>query len=156
MSKKKAPAQPKPAAPRLRRPYQKDLSVTVAAGQPLASTNFIVPLDKRLIIEFVCCSAGVGVGELAHMAVVTTVDGQTLRHPISTICQRRDSPDGYPPVHSVDVSVSQVVRLYADPGTSVTVLFSRSENYAVTDTYFAASLSGYLVDCAGLAGCPLP
>jgi hypothetical protein len=137
-----------------RQPFQRDVSITVPAGQLTHATSFTVPAGKRLVLEYASGFVGVSVSELVRVNVDTTVGADRVRHTIAPSVYRRE----FPPDVQADfmMTFGQPLKVYADPGSTVLVMASRSENGWITPTTFSLALSGYLVDCGPAAGCPIP
>ena len=99
------------------------------------SKSIVVPAHKRLVIEYVSASIiehPIGVGGTAYLA--TTADEETVT---------------YYTVHNVQDSDkrSQSVRIYADPGTTVTVgAYSESLTAKAKGIGTDTEVSGYYVD----------
>lgn len=95
------------------------------------SQNFTVPAHKRLVIEFVSAEVNqypVGGGGSSYLE--TTAGGSTV---VYSLANTTETP----------FRRTQVVRLYADPGTTVTVGANGYGGHGIgTDT----ELSGYYVD----------
>lgn len=134
--------------------FQRDVSIEVPAGSLSHGTTFSVPSGKRLVMEFVSGSTRVDAAELVRVNVRTTAAGEVVSHTVAPSVYRRELPAGITP--DFIVTFAQSLRLYADPGTTVTVTATRSENQEITPTFFALAVSGYLVDCGPSPGCPIP
>jgi len=127
-------------------------AVTAAAScpQPCSGTPFAdlavytVPAGKRLVIEHVSGFARLPVGAQAILEIVTAVDGtylggvkyseQPVDHVLGPVTQAGNS-----------FSVSSSLRLYADPGTTVTFHVDVETPNGTID-YALVRISGYLVD----------
>ena len=142
-----------PAHPRDRIPFQRDVAVEIPAGTASGTVTFTVPPERRLVIEYVSGSVRVGELELVRVNVHTTAAGEMVVHTLPNHTYRRDFPP--PTMSDLIVTWGQSLRLYGDPGSVVTVMATRSEVGEVSPTYFALSLSGYLVDCGDEPGCPM-
>jgi hypothetical protein len=120
-------------------------SVTIGCG-PV--TIYTVPAGKRLVIEYASMSACMLPGQTATLTVSTEV-GSTLVHHLVNVTPPAAGPGtgaigcNLPAASSV-TAVGQQVRLYADPGTTVTVEGDRNSNTGAAN--FVFSISGYLVD----------
>ena len=116
-------------------PFQTELVLAPSSGQPSETQSFLVPRDKRLVIEHVSADA-FGNGFIsAH--VNTTVGGLTVEHFLVTV-QQGTTSSGAPVFR-----ISQPTRWYADAGTEVAVTAAMTPpNGAVT----LVSISGCLVD----------
>ena len=106
----------------VRQLIQRDANLTIDGGTTSGERLvYEVPAGKRLVIEF----AGLDQLTAATLRIVTTVNGETVYHHLS--------------------GGSQVVRLYADPGTQVKTL-----GYVLTpptvSLFVFCSISGYLED----------
>src|SRR5687768_2949088 len=115
-----------------RQPFQRDVSIEVPAGASAHSRSFVVPAGKRLVIEFVSGSTRVHVAELVGLNVLTRVAGETVSHSIEPSVYRRELPPGVQP--DFMVTFAQSLRLYADPGSTVTLIAARSENAEILAT----------------------
>lgn len=122
-----------------RQPFQHELQIVVQAGTNGASQTFTVPAGRRLVIEYLAATVAVFPGQKAHLRITTTAGGTIASYD--------------PPLRALgtwatgfDVrGVSQVVRIYADPGSTVAVIVgSDGGNFPGTIGEFVA-LSGYLV-----------
>ena len=131
-----------------------DPATAVAAAascpQPCSGTAFAdlpiytVPAGKRLVIEYVSGFVRLPAGAQAILELVTAVDGtylggvkyseQPLDHVLGPVTQAGNS-----------FSVATSLRLYADPGTTVTFHVDVETPIASID-YALARISGYLVD----------
>jgi hypothetical protein len=101
---------------------QRDASLSIDGGFTSAErTIYNVPAGKRLVIEF----AGLEQLSVATLRIVTTVNGETVYHHLS--------------------GGSQVVRLYADPGTQVNITAYVLVPPQVV-LFVSCSISGYLED----------
>ena len=105
--------------------------------------SFSVPLGKRLVIEYASVLANIGKGEKVHAFVRGGNGFQDALHPIIMNFQLTSAGN--------DLFVgSQLLKLYAEPGTTVEILISRrdaADTGAVDqDSNLQASISGYLVD----------
>ncbi len=137
----------------VRSPFQQNVSVSIPAGSLSNTVSFSVPSGFRLVIEYVSGSVRVSDKELVRVNVATSVSGTTVNHTIANNVYRRDfeAPTG----DDLIVTYAQSLKLYADPGSTVVVTATRSENGEITPTLFALSLSGYLVECGAGPGCPI-
>lgn len=140
-----------------KQPFQRGFYIEVPAGGSTAGTEFEVPAGKRLVLEWVGGSTRVSGWENVRLVLSTTASGATVGHDVATNGYRRDFAGSSPPLNpDLQVRFGQVVKLYADPGTSVVVQALRSETLEITPTGFAVSVSGYLVDCGDDPACPIP
>lgn len=122
---------------KVRVPFQRERTFVVPAGAlEGAAAPIGVPDGHLLVIEQVTALAFTDANHPARrwrfLSVETTVDGQVAVHHVPF------SFDGF------NASVaSQQVRLYADPGTQITLRSGR--NFTEDDYHVWATLSGYLV-----------
>ena len=108
------------------------LSARTTVGS-LTGTLYTVPTNKRLVLEHLSASTNLGNDANGYNIEVDTVQGGNQ---VPTFFN--EVPDAAP--YS---SASQSVRLYADPGTQVSVVvYSSSRN----PENFVVSFSGYLED----------
>ena len=112
----------------------------VITGFSCRSPLFVVPDGKRFVIEYVSLHASSPVGQVAALQIITIFRGVETAHSLTQT----------PPAVEVGVGTegfSQAggtVRLYADPGTLVSVIGFRSGNVGIANLQL--SLSGYLFD----------
>jgi hypothetical protein len=133
------------AAPRPRKtPFQRDVSISVPAGTLAGSTSFTVPAGRRLVLEYASGSTRVHVSELVRVEIRTTAGGATVTHVVPPSVYRREFEGTVNP--DFVVGFGQALRIYADPGTTVTVLAVRSENAEITPSFFQLAVSGHLVE----------
>lgn len=146
-----------PAAAPAKHPFQRSFFIEVPSGSLSATASFIVPAGKRLVIEFVAGNTRLSDWELVRLTLRTTAGGESAGHELTPNTYRRGFEGSDPPVHpDLIIGFSQLVRVYADPGTSVQLTFLRTENREISPAGLAASLSGYLVDCGPDPACPVP
>jgi hypothetical protein len=119
-------------------PYQKYVGAT-NTGTNVHSFNLgTVPAGKRLVIEFVSAHGQVPPGthvELFHLTTLAGGNGAT--HDLLVHAQ----PDAV--IGDAIFRASQQVKIYADPGTTVTALVRTNTNGQTT---CAIAISGYFVD----------
>ena len=101
-------------------------------------TLFTVSAGKRLVIEHVSGFVVLPAGNVALYSLQTALAGSFGGHPVDHLLG--------PATPAADaVTLSDPLRLYADPGTSVVFhVFSEAGSGAIS--YVLASFSGYLVD----------
>ena len=122
-----------------RQPYQNGfflVGVNAIQDSWLLAT---VPAGKRLVIENVAVSGVTPTGQRMFVSLSTGVNNLALRHPLLVSAQGTNE-DG-----EAEFVISQQVRLYADPGTAVTLHLKRSSTTGLAAITFA-TISGYLVD----------
>jgi hypothetical protein len=140
-----------------KQPWHRALFIEVPAGSLSANASIAVPSGKRLVIEWVSGTTRVDAAELVRMTLASTASGEFASHEIAPSVYKRDfSSLSTPFAPDFIMAFSQSVKIYADPGTTVTIGAIRSENGEITPTGFGFSLSGYLVDCGGNPDCPIP
>jgi hypothetical protein len=120
-----------------KQPFQAAVFFEIASGQPAGSATITtVPAKRRLVIEYISSEMILPLSNTAGEFEIATVLG------------------GPPPVtHTLFFSpqtngaqgLSQLVRFYADPQTSVIIQVLR-EGVATQAVSVRAAISGYLVD----------
>lgn len=96
---------------------------------PIATHDiYEVPPDRILVIEFVTISA---TSEIWDCRITTHVKGQLISHQLSVQPQSKKGEPGI---------VSEMVKVYADPGSRVSMWANTAKNNTGTIT-----ISGYLV-----------
>ena len=135
-------------------PFQQDVSVLVDAGVLSNTSSFLVPGHQRLVLEYASGNTRVDDKELVRVNVATTAGGVSVTHTLAPDVVRRDFDA--PTTDDFIVTYGQTVRIYADPGTQVSVTATRSENAEITPTFFQLAVSGYLVNCGTTPSCPIP
>ncbi len=115
------------------------------------STTFTVPSGKLLVIETVTAGVSVPPGDKATAHIATDQDGIGLFHDLPLQLVATDFlGSGFDMFQGI-----QLIRLYADPGTTVTFEAFRAGS-AAGGTIGHFTISGYLVDCGAGSGCPIP
>jgi hypothetical protein len=109
--------------------------VTYASAGP--DQPYVVPSNKRLVIEYVSGSVGCK-GQLSGIRLETTVADVFVTHRVLWGPRQEGGESDYFPF-------AQMVQLYADPGTTVKVGFNGSGTLTGK-----AAISGYLVDARPL------
>lgn len=105
-------------------PFQRQFLLTLAAGQQDVTATFNVPATQVLVIETVTADLGVDAGNEAFLFVTTTAGGVEAMHTID-VAQSPAMPTNFRGTHQV--------RLYADPGATVTITVSRAGTAAFGD-----------------------
>ena len=147
--------QTRPAATRM--PFQREFFIEVPTGSITASATFMVPVGKRLVLEFVAGNTRLSDWEYVRLTLRTIAGGEGAGHELTPTTYRRGFEGSNPPFDpDLIIGFSQLVRIYADPGSSVSLVFLRTENREARPGALAASLSGYLIDCGPEPGCPVP
>ena len=120
-----------------RQPFQRVVSIPNPAGSLFAAGNFTVPGGKRLVIEHVSILSAVPPGQKVLLIMNTQVEGQPADHFL--LADFQGSFGG-----TDRFFVSQPIRVYADPGTSVVIRTERTSTGG--NASYAATVSGFLVD----------
>jgi len=108
------------------------------SGSGCIAPIFLVPLGKRLVIEYASIAARIPAGKVARWEISSSLGGQSIR---------LNFPLTQPPVvdfSSTITTAGQQVRLYADPESDVSMIANTSDNANPSNFNFA--ISGYLVD----------
>jgi hypothetical protein len=122
-----------------RQPFETNQNCSPSGGALGCQMSFTVPAGKRLVIEYASMHASIPAGEVAELAIGTTVAGTFVEHVLPL------TPPSMPfAAGGLVARVGQVVRLYADPGTVIFLNVGRSG--VGTPTNFSVSISGHLVD----------
>ena len=103
--------------------------------------TFTVPSNKVLVLEYLSCSVRVSSGESVYADLATTADGVGALH---SFFPGPSFQDGGVADKRFILSVS--TRLYADPGSVVTLTVRRTVVGLASVASFPCSLSGYYVD----------
>ena len=119
-----------------RQPYQRTGALDFAAGQVITTTQFTVPSNKRLVIEYV--SAQIIVSEAIFRFSVKTSAGDSQATHFFV-------PMALPNATGLHI-VSQQTRLYAGPGTTVIIEARRINDFDLDAWSGQTAFSGYLVD----------
>ncbi len=120
-------------------PFQAAVEIKLPNGFGGENGFVAVPKGKRLVIEYVSGEAFLPTGQKGLFSVIVSLQGQTTgtRHYLaSTPMGKFGAPDYF--------RAGQVVRLYADPGTTVMLRIDR--DIATGEGLARMSLSGHLVD----------
>jgi hypothetical protein len=122
-----------------RQPYQVELSAPFGPDFALSGIP-AVPAEKRLVIEQ-CTAMVPGLDAEANviLTITTSVGGRSVSHWFSL--NKLTTNVGVAPM-----IISQLIRLYADPGTPVGVLMTVQGPTPPSGARFDLTLSGYLVD----------
>ena len=97
-------------------PYQQAIELTFGAGVNEITGTVTVPAGLLLVIETVTADVGVANNEQPFVFVSTVVRGVTAQHTIA-LQELPRSPNVFGATHDV--------RLYADAGTTVTIMVTR-------------------------------
>ncbi|MBZ5728289.1 MAG: hypothetical protein LAP87_25300 [Acidobacteriia bacterium] len=122
-----------------RQPFQAAVEIKLPNGTGGQNGFVVVPKGKRLVIEYASGEAFLPTGQKGLFSVITSLAGQTTgtRHYLdSDALGKFGAPDYF--------RAGQVVRLYADQGT--TVMLRADRDIATGDGLARMSISGHLVD----------
>lgn len=120
-----------------------------AAGQERCFIDLSVPSGKLLVIETISAHVFVQPGKRGKAAVDVAQGGDDVTYPLPLLNEGTFGlGDGFAGLH--------LVRLYADPGSTVTFFMDRSATATTIVESASASVSGYLVECGVGTGCPIP
>jgi hypothetical protein len=122
-----------------RQPIQKTILVSMPNGQEFKSKDmYVVPFGKRLVIEYVSGKSNVPDTQgILSVAIYTKVSGGSSPHFVDLTWQ-----GGYG--GRSHFTTGEMVRLYADAGTTVSTDFMRTGN--TDEAIWYVTFSGYLVD----------
>lgn len=106
--------------------------------------QFTVPEGKRLVVESLSGSAGFDTSTeaLVNVAVQATVNRSLQSYSLPAVFEGRSPVAVYPYLWAA----TDLVRLYADGGTEVTIFWTRNTSSA-DEANLNVSLQGYLIDC---------
>ena len=119
-----------------RQPVHAEANCSDDEGSACETVIFAVPAGKRLVIEYASMGARVSDVQVSRMGIRTTVGGQEILH--------RLPPTPPAPAVNSSTSTGEQLRLYADPGTSVSVVGAGTDSNGTGDFFF--TISGHLVD----------
>jgi hypothetical protein len=123
-----------------RRAFQIDQLVLISDGSLAGSRSFTVPAGKRLVIRYVSAHANLPTGQKLNRLTLETVLGVR-------IVPHRFVPVFTGPQGTLDFfAVAQDTQLYADGGSTVLIVATRSDASGTGIVH--VSVSGYLIDCA--------
>ena len=130
--------------PHLHEPFATRLVTDIPSGNPgPGKATFIVPKDKRLVIETISILGGIGLDTDIHYASVNVItNGQTMSENITHNIVKKLFDEGS--VKGSLVSGSQQTRLYADAGSIVTVIVALTR-YPELGNKQTIWISGYLI-----------
>ncbi len=120
-------------------PFQEAIQVVLLPGTRDDVATFTVPAGKRLVIEHFSALAQGPQGQRYLAWVSTTLNGVTPVGNFLVFTQQTTNVSGD------TYTATQPMRVYADPGTTVRVTFSRGFDDTGGAT-FDANISGYFVD----------
>jgi hypothetical protein len=123
------------------------LTCTVAPGSGVCNASLSVPSGEELVIETVSIDAFLSPGfkAIGIIAVTTGGTGMACTLPLTFV----DTISGFD-----QWIVTQPLRLYADPGSTVGVSISQNVTGAGGTNQF--EISGYTIACGAGTGCPIP
>jgi hypothetical protein len=119
-------------------PFQRFGSCTINDNERECNDEYIVPTGKRLVIEYFSCQAGIFTGQNLMCLVGTVVGDHSAFHalPITPLVTA-ESGQHYN-------SAGQLIKVYADSGTTVTFRIRRNGSFG--SCLVVNSISGYLVN----------
>lgn len=119
-------------------PFQQQIDLSIYEGGKASSVSVGVPAGKVLVIEFVSLSSVLPTGQKLAASIGTTATGSQATYVLPTTTY--DSPiDGTDAVRA-----NQVMRVYADGGSIITLMVVRNSAKGVSQVGLA--ISGHLVD----------
>ena len=124
-----------------RQPFQQDQVISIHAGTFGGDATFTVPKGKRLVIEFVSIHVSYPTGQKPTFAFLQVETANSNKFPNNhNFVLTFQAPD----LNSDVFAGASPTRLYADPGTTVTLSLRR--NSSIGEGLGSMSVSGYLVD----------
>lgn len=123
----------------IRQPIEQLLAFELIDGQGNADASFVVPKSKRFVIEFITADFTVQIGQKAVVTFFVQTAGvgpPGIVHTLVLVPQGTFTGDVF--------AASQLVRLYADPRS--TVLFQLARNQTTGVAGGNISVTGYLED----------
>lgn len=115
-------------------PFQQEVELSIGPANSAAYASIAVPSGKRLVVEYLSLFGNLPAGQRLSVSLATLVSG--LRASYRPQINTQDAGDG-----TVSVSANQVMRVYADPGTIVSV--SAARNSSSGSNSLTVSVSGY-------------
>lgn len=121
-------------------PFQARASGSFGAGSVAASSLIAVPAGKRLVIEYVSSFVTLPAGQnLPQASIALQAGGTSVQHAL-----RREAHGPHFSGTDEIFVVSEQLRLYADPAS--TIVFSFARNSTVGTGTVGVTVSGYLED----------
>lgn len=121
-------------------PFQTSASATQLNSNVSSVNITTVPAGKRLVIEFISFTAQVPPGQNAEIMQISTISG-----PVGGVSHQlliHEQPQAV--IGDSIFRAVQHLRLYANPGTTVSALFRR--NTGAGNATYGVTISGYLVN----------
>jgi hypothetical protein len=122
-----------------RQPFQRELQIAIPAGSNGASETFTVPAGKRLVLEYIAATVAVFPGQKGSLRITNTAGGTLASYDLHL----EDEGVGF--TGFAIFRVSQQIRIYADPGSTVTVVVGSDGATLPVTIGELVTLSGYLV-----------
>lgn len=122
-----------------RQPFQEEFAITLPDNFGGENATFMVPLGKRLVIEYVSARGFVPAGQTLTFSIRTR-QGNTPNGVVHYLVSTEQGFSGT----STGFVAGQVMRLYADPGTQVLVRAGRNPATGTGNAFIA--VSGHFVD----------
>ena len=125
-----------------RQPVQFNATVTFNVGEQFATvvSPFVVPANKRLVIELIAGEIFVPTGQLLRVKVGTRSSGLLL----ADYALNFSTKAAFSPFQDI-YTATLPVRLYADPGSQILLQVARNSTTGSSGTA-EVSFSGYLVN----------
>ena len=121
-----------------KQPLHRQFALDWPDGIDEAMGTYVVPADKRLVVEYASLFAYLPTsGQSMFIRILTSVDGDNAFHNLA-VRQRED----YGVLKQFDAG--HVVKIYADPGTTVQIKVGRTPFTGPANANL--TLSGHLVD----------
>src|SRR5260370_11401940 len=125
-----------------RTPFQKAVCIQIPEGFENGAEFVDVPAGKRLVIEYASAAGFAPIGQKVIFSFITETD-DAIHPTVNTQHYLLSTP--YGTFGNADAFlVGQVVKLFADPGTSLELFASRSDSTGAANVSF--SISGYFED----------
>jgi hypothetical protein len=120
-------------------PFQRILDVLIPPGQGTATDQFVVPAGKRLVIEFTSTNVTAPTGMKLWVRLQALSGGVFVSYNMTSTLLSNTA--------GTDFSVgSETTRIYADPGSNVTLVVSVLGGTAGSNTGAEVDLSGHFVN----------
>jgi hypothetical protein len=134
--------QPVPTSDAQNQPFATLVDALLPDGSIRGSASFTVPSGQRLIIDYIAGNVCLPVGQKAIFDVDVQVGTTPVVYVLPAIPQGTFNSFGGGPCDNF--AVSQQVRIYADPDTTVSLAVVRSDSTG--STFSGLAVSGHLVN----------
>jgi len=118
-------------------PFQQEVELSIGPANSAAYASISVPSGKRLVIEYLSLFGDLPAGQKLSVSLATIVSGLRASYRPQILTQ--DAGDG-----TLSVSANQVMRVYGDPGTIVSINATR--NSSSGSSPLTVSVSGYYIN----------